>query len=140
MAIQRQDLSGASFQLQQAYKVSPDSPAVNFNLSLVQEANDQPLSAIKHAENYLKLAPNALDRGDVENRVASMRQEVQRNPRAQYDSNSCRDIYNWAQIEKESAKKDVGRRQAVLEILISSQRGDCETARKQQEAYKQRFH
>jgi Mg-chelatase subunit ChlD len=136
-AIQHQDLNGATFNLQQAYKVAPDSPAVNFNLSLVHEANDQPLSAIKHAENYLRLAPNALDRGDVENRVSSMKQEVQRNPRAQYDPNSCREIYNWAQAEKEAAKRDVLRRQAILEILIASQRGDCENARKLQERYKQ---
>ena len=85
----------------------------------------------------MRLAPNALDRGDVENRVTSMRQEVQKNPRAQYDPNSCREIYNWAQAEKEAAKRDVLRRQTILEILIASQRGDCENARKLQEKYKQ---
>jgi hypothetical protein len=139
--IQQHDLNGAAFQLQQAYRVAPDSPAVNYNLSLVYEANDKPLSAIKHAQNYLQLAPQALDRDDVQSRISAMQQDVQKNPRAQYDPNSCRDISNWAFTERDVAKRagNPARLQAILEIQIAAQRGDCENARRLQESYRQRF-
>jgi tetratricopeptide (TPR) repeat protein len=136
-SLQRHDLNGALSQFEQAYKAAPDSAALNYNLSWMYQAQERPLTAVKHAENYLRLAPDASDRADVEARIADMREELRTNPRAQYDPNSCREIYNWAQVEKEAAKRDVARRQAILEILIASQRGDCETARKLQQNYKQ---
>jgi len=141
MMIQQQDLNGATSQLQQAYQLAPNSAAVNYDLALVHEANDKPLSAIKHAQNYLSLAPNALDRGDIEARIAQMQKDVQENPRAQYDPNSCRDVYNWALGEREAAKRsgNPARLQTVLEIQIAAQRGDCDKARSSQESYKQRF-
>ncbi|MEN3333668.1 MAG: Ca-activated chloride channel [Blastocatellia bacterium] len=141
-AIQQQDLNGATLQLQQAYRIAPNSAAVNYNLALVHEANDKPLSAIKHAQNYLNLAPNALDRSDIETRITQMQKDVQENPRAQYDPTSCRDIYNWALTEREAAKRagNPTRLQAMLEIQIASQRGDCANAHRLQDSYKQRFH
>jgi Mg-chelatase subunit ChlD len=139
--LQQQDVAGALFQFQQAHKLAPDSPAVNYNLSLMYEAQDQLLSAIKHAQAYMKLAPDSPDSSDVQTRIANLEDEVRRNPRAEYDPAACRDVYVWAQAEQEAARrsKDVGRRQAILEILITAQRGDCEKARKLQAEYKQRY-
>ena len=57
------------------------------------------------------------------------------------DASGCRDVLSWAQAEQDAAKRgrDVARRQAVLEVLIAAQRGECENARKLQTNYKQRF-
>jgi len=140
-AIQQQDLNAATYQLQQAQSLAPNSAAVNYNLALVNEANDKPLAAIRNAESYLKLAPNALDRADVEGRIAQMRRDVEANPRAEYDPNACRDIYNWAMTEREAAKKsgNPSRLQTLLEIQIAAQRGDCAKARQLQASYRQQF-
>lgn len=129
--VQRQDLNGAMFQLQQAQKLAPDSPNVNFNLSLLSEAQDQLIPAVNYANNYLKLAPGALDRADVEARIGEIQKELELNPRRVVDTSSCRDVYAWAQAEQEAAKRgrDVARRQAMLEIIIAAQRGECEKAR-----------
>lgn len=64
-----------------------------------------------------------------------------RNPQVQFDPSACRDLYFWAQTERETAKrsKNVGRHQAVLEISILSQRGECEKARTLAESYKERY-
>lgn len=140
MMVQQQDLGGALVQLQQAQKLAPDSPSVNFNLLLLHEAQDQLIPAMNYANNYLKLAPNAIDRGDVETRIANLQEELRKNPRTMYDPSSCREVLSWAQAEQEVAKrtKDVARRQAVLEVLIAAQKGDCENARKLQASYQQR--
>ncbi|HEY9232551.1 MAG TPA: hypothetical protein VIS78_10395, partial [Blastocatellia bacterium] len=65
-----------------------------------------------------------------------------RRTRAQYDPTSCRDVFNWALVEREAAKRagNPTRLQAILEIQIAAQRGDCVNARRAQENYKQRFH
>ncbi|MBS1811474.1 MAG: VWA domain-containing protein [Acidobacteria bacterium] len=140
-AIQQQDLNAATYQLQQAQSLAPNSAAVNYNLALVNEANDKPLAAIRNAESYLKLAPNALDRADVEGRIAQMRKDVEANPRAEYDPNACRDVYNWAVTERDAAKKsgNPARLQTLLEIQIAAQRGDCTKARQMQAQYRQQF-
>ena len=67
--------------------------------------------------------------------------ERARNPVVQFDPASCRDLYYWAQGEQEAAKrsKNASRRQAILEISILSQRGECEKARSLAAAYKERF-
>ncbi len=139
--LQQQDTAGALFQFQQAHKLAPQSPAVNYNLSLMYETQDQLMTAIEHAQSYLKFAPDALDRGDVETRIANLEDELKRNPRARFDPSACRDVYVWAQAELEAVKrlKDVGRRQAVMEIMITAQRGDCEKARQLQAVYKGRY-
>ncbi|MEW6210050.1 MAG: vWA domain-containing protein, partial [Acidobacteriota bacterium] len=139
--LQRQDTAGALFQFQQAHRLAPQSPAINYNLSLMYEAQDQLISAIEHAQSYLKFAPDALDRSDVEARIASLEDELRRNPRSRFDPAACRDVYVWAQAELEAVKrlKDVGRRQAVMEIMITAQRGDCERARQLQAVYKGRY-
>ncbi|MFN7949667.1 MAG: vWA domain-containing protein [Blastocatellia bacterium] len=140
-AIRQQDLNGANYQLQQAQRLAPNSAAVNYNLALVNEASDKPLAAIRNAENYLRLAPNALDRADVENRIAQMRKEAEANPRAEYDPAACRDVFNWALTEREAAKKagNPARLQSLLEIQIAAQRGECEKARQLQAQYRQQF-
>ena len=64
-----------------------------------------------------------------------------RNPQVQFDPSACRDIYFWSQTEREAAKrsKNAGRHQAILEISILSQRGECEKARALAAAYKARY-
>jgi hypothetical protein len=64
-----------------------------------------------------------------------------RNPQVQFDPSACRDLYFWAQGEREVAKrsKNVGRHQAILEILILSQRGECEKARSLVTGYKEHY-
>lgn len=139
--VQQQNVSGALMMLQQANSLAPNSPNLNFNLSLLYESEDQLLPAVKHANNYLQLAPTAIDRVDVENRIAQMQKELQANPRVMMDSSGCRDVLGWAQSEQDIAKRgrDVARRQAVLEVLIAAQRGECEKAKALQASYKQRF-
>lgn len=141
LLVQQQNLSGALLQLQQAHRLAPDSPNLNFNLSLLYEAQDQLIPAVNYANNYLKLAPSAPDRADVETRVSEIQQELQRNPRMMVDPSSCSDVHSWAQAEQSAAKRarDVARRQAVLEILIATQRGECEKARQLAVGYKQRY-
>ncbi|MBL8208060.1 MAG: VWA domain-containing protein [Blastocatellia bacterium] len=139
--VQQQNVSGALMLLQQANQLAPNSPNLNFNLSLLYESEDQLIPAMNHANNYLRLAPGAVDRADVENRIGQIQKELQANPRVVMDSSGCRDVSAWAQAEQDVAKRgrDVARRQAVLEVLIAAQRGDCENARKLQTGYKQRF-
>jgi hypothetical protein len=140
-SLQRRDLDGAQTQFEQAYLSTPNSAALNYNLSWVYQAQDKPLTALKHAEHYLRLAPAAADRADVEARMADLQEELRRNPRTVTDSSGCRDVLSWAQTEQDVAKRgrDVARRQAVLEVLIAAQRGECENARRLQAGYKQRF-
>lgn len=139
--LQQRNLDGAQAQFEQAYQAAPNSAALNYNLSWMYQAQDRPLTALKHAENYLRLAPTASDRADVEARIADMQEELQRNPRVVADASGCRDVLSWAQTEQDVAKRgrDVARRQSVLEVLIAAQRGECENARKLQAGYKQRF-
>jgi Mg-chelatase subunit ChlD len=139
--VQQQNIGGALMMLQQANQIAPNSPNLNFNLSLLYESEDQLIPAMNHANNYLKLAPQAIDRTDVENRITEMQKELQRNPRVVMDSSGCRDVLAWAQTEQDAAKRgrDVARRQGVLEILIAAQRGECEKARSLQAGYRQRF-
>lgn len=139
--VQQQDLDGALFQFQQANKLAPESPNTNFNLSLLYEAQDQLIPALNHANNYLKLAPMAVDRGDVETRIANLQEELRKNPRTQLDPASCQDMYTWAQGQREPARKsgNVARRQAIIELLIAAQKGDCDNARKLQASYREKY-
>lgn len=139
--VQQQDLGGAIFQFQQANKLVPGSANTNFNLALLYEADDQLIPALTHANNYLKLAPMAADRGDVETRVANLQEELRRNPRSQLDPASCREVYAWAQGQQEAARKSgkVTRRQAIIELLIAAQKGDCDNARKLQASYREKY-
>jgi len=135
--LQNDDFPSALFQYQQAFKVAPSSPAVNFNLSIVYEEVDQLTPAIDHAQRYLNLAPNAFDRGVVTARIESMRQELARNPRELLDPGACRDVYQWAKSTGEAAKKSKNPAQKALlfNILIAAQKGDCANAREQQRKY-----
>ncbi len=139
--VQQQNISGALMMLKQANNLAPDSPNLNYNLSLLYEADDQLIPAVNHANNYLRLAPNAVDRSDVENRVADIQKELQKNPRAIMDSSGCRDVLTWAQAERDAARsaKNTARIQAALEISIAAQRGDCGKARALANDYKQRY-
>ena len=79
--IQNQNLDDALIYMKQANSIAPDSPAVNYNLSLLFEANDQLITSVEHAQKYLSLSPNALDRGDVETRISNLEDELSRNPK-----------------------------------------------------------
>jgi Mg-chelatase subunit ChlD len=139
--VQQQDLDGAIFQFKQANQLAPGSPSTNFNLSLLYEAQDQLIPALTHANNYLQLAPMAADRGDVENRVANLQEELRKNPRTQLDPAGCREVYSWAQGQQDAARKsgNVTRRQAIIELLIAAQKGDCENARRLQASYREKY-
>ena len=139
--LQQRNLDGAQAQYELASQVAPNSAALNYNLSWVHQAQDRPLTALKYAENYLRLAPVSADRAEVEARMTDLREDLQRKPRVVADPSGCRDVLTWAQAEQDVAKRgrDVARRQAVLEVLIAAQRGECENARKLQTSYKQRF-
>lgn len=64
--------------------------------------------------------------------------EKARNPTVQFDPAACRELFTWAQGERDAAKraKNVGRHQAALEIQIMAQRGDCAKARDLTRQYK----
>jgi hypothetical protein len=140
-ALNRNDMPGALVSYQQAFKIAPQSAALNFNLSLVHEHQGQLIAAIDHAMKYLTIAPHAADRAEVVARIGHLQEELRRNPRAQYNPADCHDLYLWAQTQNEAAKrsKDVERRQAILGILIAAQKGDCENARNLTATYKQRY-
>lgn len=64
-----------------------------------------------------------------------------RNPTVQFDPAACRDLYFWAQAERDVAKraKNVVRHQAVLEIQINAQRGECTKAQGLVAKYKESY-
>ena len=138
--IQNQNLEDALFYMKQANSIAPDSPAVNYNLSLLFEANDQLINSVDHAKKYLSLSPDALDRTDTETRISNLEDELRRNPRVQHDPTKCRDLYLWAEREKRNAKGNAKRRQMILEILILAQRGNCAEARSLAENYRTFYH
>ena len=61
--------------------------------------------------------------------------------RVRYDPAACKDIYDWARAEVEPANKSKNpdRRQAIIEIRINAQRGDCGSARSLTERYRSSF-
>lgn len=139
--VQQQNISGALMMLQQANQLAPNSPNLNFNLSLLYEAEDQLTPALNHANNYLRLAPGAIDSADVQNRIREIEAELQKNPRVVIDTTGCRDVLAWAQTERDAARRsgNTARVQAALEILIAAQRGECDKARTLADAYRSRF-
>jgi len=64
-----------------------------------------------------------------------------RNPTVQFDPAACRDLYYWAQGERDTAKRSHNptRHQAVLEIQILAQRGECDKARGLTAKYKESY-
>lgn len=59
-------------------------------------------------------------------------------PAVTLNPGACPDIFYWAQTEQDAAKRsrNAVRRQSLFDILIASQRGECERARKEATAYK----
>ncbi|OFW06350.1 MAG: hypothetical protein A3H96_22210 [Acidobacteria bacterium RIFCSPLOWO2_02_FULL_67_36] len=59
----------------------------------------------------------------------------------QFNPGACNDIYLWAQREQDVAKRarNVARRQAILAIVIASQRGECGSAAKLAAEYKETY-
>jgi hypothetical protein len=78
---------------------------------------------------------------DVEARIVNLQEDLRKNPREMSDPSACRDVYDWAQIEQERAKrtKDAVRRQQMLGILIAAQKGNCEKAKADAAVYRQRY-
>lgn len=64
-----------------------------------------------------------------------------RNPVVQFDPAACRELYFWAQGERDAAKraKNVGRHQEILEIQILAQRGECAKAQSLAAKYKESY-
>lgn len=139
--VEQKDIAGALMMLQQANQLTPNSPNLNFNLSLLYESQDQLIPAMNHANNYLRLAPGAIDSEDVRNRVADIQLELQKNPRVVIDTSGCRDVLAWAQAERDAARRagNTARVQAALEILIAAQRGECDKARDMEKNYRARY-
>ena len=137
-ALRRNDFPTALLHYQQAHKLAPASPGVNFNLSLVYEEQDQLLPAIEHAESYLGLVPSAFDGNQVRARITSMRQELARNPRERLDPAGCKDVYLWAKGVQEQTRKskDPAQKSLLFNVLIAAQKGDCGAARADQQKYK----
>ena len=59
----------------------------------------------------------------------------------QFNPAACQDVYVWAQRENDVARRgrDAARRQAILEIMVTAQRGDCARARPLADAYKKTY-
>jgi hypothetical protein len=59
----------------------------------------------------------------------------------EFDPSGCRDLYVWARKEQNVAKKskNVTRRQAIMEIMIAAQRGECQKAEQLAAQYKQQY-
>lgn len=134
-ALKANDMRGAVGQFKSAVDQFPASPAAQFNASLAYEAAGQPLAALNHAQQYLKLAPNAFDAGSVRERVTQLEAEQAANPRAIYTPNDCSALYRWAQREVRAAGGEAARRAAVYAIMTTAQRGECPAAEKAYEDY-----
>ena len=140
-SLERRNLNGAAAQLEKANALAPDSPAVHYNLSWVYQAQDQLSSALEHARGYLQHSPAAADRVEVQERIATMEDELRRNPRVAFDPDQCRGISSWARKAQRAAKKSKSRarRQSIMKILIAAQGGDCQEAEKLAATYKQSY-
>ena len=59
----------------------------------------------------------------------------------QFNPNACRDTYDWAQREQDVARRgrNAVRRQAILDVMITSQKGDCPRAQELSAAYKKTY-
>jgi hypothetical protein len=59
----------------------------------------------------------------------------------QFNPNGCQDIYYWAQREHDTARRarSAERRQAILEVMITAQKGDCRRAQELADAYKKAY-
>lgn len=59
----------------------------------------------------------------------------------QFNPNGCQDIYQWAQREHDNARRgrNAVRRQAILDVMITAQKGDCRRAQELSEAYKKAY-
>ena len=59
----------------------------------------------------------------------------------EYNPGSCQDLYYWAQGENDVARRtrDTARRQAILDVMVTAQKGDCTRARTLADAYKKAY-
>ena len=59
----------------------------------------------------------------------------------QFNPNACRDTYNWAQREHDSVRqgRNAVRRQAILDVMITAQKGDCPRALELSAAYRKAY-
>lgn len=133
------DAAAALRNLTRAVKLAPRSAVANYNLSILYEHREQIVSARQHAAAYLEILPAAKDRGAVTARIARLDEAIKLNPRVRFDPQSCHDLYVWSQGEYEVARKakKPARRQAILEIRVTAQQGDCVKARELVELYRQ---
>jgi tetratricopeptide (TPR) repeat protein len=132
--LKNNDFAAASAAFKSAVDQHPNSPAAHHNYSLALEADGQLVGAIQEGEKYLQLAPNAFDAGSVRARIDQLRREVAENPRAIFSPHLCNDLYQWARAESNRVR-DASRKAAAFRIMTAAQRGDCELATREYEAY-----
>ncbi len=124
------------------------------SLNLPESAEEKRLNKEGKLEEYfgdvltlsLNYASAQPDKGVISISYYSMQSfagllDKARNPQVQFDPSACRELYFWAQTERDVAKrsKNTVRHQAILEILILSQRGECEKANSLTVTYKERY-
>ena len=138
-ALKQNDIRGAMGQFKSAVDQFPASPAAAFNASLAYEAGGQPLQAMNYAKQYLALAPNGFDAGQVRDRIVMLEKEQAANPRAIYAPTDCGTLYRWAQRESRMSGLDAARKAKVYDILTTAQRGDCAAAQGSHDAYVKQY-
>jgi len=59
----------------------------------------------------------------------------------QFNPNACQDIYQWAQLENDAVRRgrNAPRREAILDVMITAQKGDCPRAQELSAAYKKAY-
>lgn len=118
---------------------SPEEKRLNKEGKLEEYFGD----VLSLALTYASAEPNSgvISIGYYSMQLFALSLDMARNPQVQFDPSACRDLYFWAQTEKDIAKrsKNTTRHQAILEILILSQRGECEKAQSLAASYKERY-
>ena len=132
--LRNNDVTSARLNYDQAAAEFPNSPSAHYNLSLANEAEGNIATAKKEAQQYLQVAPNAFDAGEVRARIERLDEELKTNPRAIYNPNECMNLYRWAQGESQKAR-DAARKAKAFSIMVAAQRGDCYTAGNEYEQY-----
>ena len=118
---------------------TPEEQRTNRDGKLVEYFGDVKTLALTYASGEMRSGVMSVGYYSMELYEAGLGQA--RNPTVQYDPAACRDLYYWAQGERDVAKrsKNTGRHQAVLEIQINAQRGECTRAKDLAAKYKETY-
>jgi hypothetical protein len=118
---------------------TPEEQGTNRDGKLVEYFGDVKTLALTYASGEARSGVISVGYYSMESFESGLAKA--RNPTVQFDPATCRDLYFWAQAERDAAKraKNVGRHQAALEIQILSQRGECAKARDLATKYKEAY-